>query len=73
MCGASPQRSRLPVLIHVKSAGRAPPLNTDDLKKGGSMPTETAIVVAAIVAVFAIYMAALMWADFYTRNYRPPH
>jgi hypothetical protein len=37
------------------------------------MPTETAIVIAAIVAVFAIYAAALMWADFYTRNYQPPH
>ncbi len=36
------------------------------------MPTETAIVVAGIVAVFVIYAAALMWGDFYTRNYRPP-
>jgi len=37
------------------------------------MPTETVIVVAAIVAVFAIYAAALIWADFYTHNYNPPH
>lgn len=37
------------------------------------MQTETAIVIAAIVAVFAIYGATLIWADFYTRNYRPPH
>jgi hypothetical protein len=37
------------------------------------MPTETAIIVAAIVAVFAIYAGVLMWADFYTRDYQPPH
>jgi hypothetical protein len=30
------------------------------------MPTETAIIVAVIVAIFAIYAAALAWADFYT-------
>ena len=35
------------------------------------MPTETAVVVAAIVAMFAIYAAALISADFYTRNYHP--
>jgi hypothetical protein len=33
------------------------------------MPTETAIVIAGIVLVFAV---ALAWADFYTRNYRAP-
>jgi hypothetical protein len=32
------------------------------------MPTETAIIVATIVAVFAIYAAALAWADFYTSH-----
>jgi hypothetical protein len=31
------------------------------------MLTETAVVVAAIVAMFAIYAAALIWADFYTQ------
>jgi len=35
------------------------------------MPTETAVVVAAIVAMFAIYATALIWADFYTRNNHP--
>jgi hypothetical protein len=40
---------------------------------GVAMPTETAIVVAAIVAAFAIYAATLIWADLYTRNYQPPH
>lgn len=34
------------------------------------MPTETAIVVAAIVAVFAAYAVALAWGDFYT-SHRP--
>ena len=37
------------------------------------MPTETAVVVAAIVAMFAIYATALIWADFYTRNSHLPH
>jgi hypothetical protein len=34
------------------------------------MPTETAIIIAAIVAAFVIYAAALAWADFYT-HHRP--
>ena len=33
------------------------------------MPTETAIVVAGIVLVFAVFAVTLAWADFYTRNY----
>ena len=32
------------------------------------MPTETAIVIAAIVAAFAVYAAVLAWADFYTHH-----
>lgn len=32
------------------------------------MPTETAIIVAAIVTAFAIYAVALAWADFYTSH-----
>jgi hypothetical protein len=36
------------------------------------MPTETAIVIAGIVVVFAVFAGALAWADFYTRNYRAP-
>jgi len=32
------------------------------------MPTETALVVAGIVAVFAIFALALAWADFRTRH-----
>jgi hypothetical protein len=34
------------------------------------MPTETAIIVAAIVAAFAIYAATLAWADYYS-HYQP--
>jgi hypothetical protein len=36
------------------------------------MPTETAIIVAAIVLAFAIYAAALAWADFYSHNHHQP-
>jgi hypothetical protein len=36
------------------------------------MPTETAIVIAGIVLVFAVFAAALAWASFYTRNFRAP-
>ena len=32
------------------------------------MPTETAVVVAGIVAVFMIYAGVLMWADYYTNK-----
>lgn len=32
------------------------------------MPTETAIIVAAIVIASAIYATALAWADFYTSH-----
>lgn len=36
------------------------------------MPTETAIVIAGIVLVFAAFAIVLAWADFYTRNIRAP-
>jgi hypothetical protein len=36
------------------------------------MPTETAIIIAGIVLVFAVFIVVLAWADFYTRNYRAP-
>jgi hypothetical protein len=36
------------------------------------MPTETAIVIAAIVAVFVTYGIALAWADHYTRGHGQP-
>ncbi len=36
------------------------------------MPTETAIVVAALVITFAVFTVAMMWADFYTRDCRTP-
>ena len=35
-----------------------------------AMPTETAIIIAGIVLVFAVFIVVLAWADFYTRNYR---
>ena len=36
------------------------------------MPTETAIVIAGIVLVFAVFAISLAWADQYTRDYRAP-
>lgn len=36
------------------------------------MPAETVIVVAAIVAAFALLAVPLAWADFYSRNVRTP-
>jgi hypothetical protein len=36
------------------------------------MPIETAIIVAGIVLVFAAFIVALAWVDYYTRNYRAP-
>ena len=39
---------------------------------GSAMPTETAIVIAGIVLVFAVFAVTLAWADFYTRNCRAP-
>jgi len=36
------------------------------------MPTETAIVIAGIFAVFAVFALVLAWADFRTRGYRAP-
>jgi hypothetical protein len=32
------------------------------------MPTETIIIVAAIVAVFAVFMITVAWADRQTRH-----
>lgn len=36
------------------------------------MPTETAIMVAGIVVIFAVFAISLGWAAFYTRNVRTP-
>jgi len=36
------------------------------------MPTETALVVAAIIAVFVMFASVLGWGDHYTSK-RPPH
>jgi hypothetical protein len=36
------------------------------------MPTETAIVVAGIVLMFAAFVVTLAWADYYTRDTLAP-
>jgi len=56
--------------MHIKTAGGVPP-NIQLICRGTlAMPAETAIIIAAIVAAFVIYAAALAWADFYT-HHRP--
>jgi hypothetical protein len=32
------------------------------------MPTETVVIIAAIIAAFVIYAATLAWADFYSHH-----
>lgn len=32
------------------------------------MPADTIVVVVAVVCVFAVFAATLMWADLYTRQ-----
>jgi hypothetical protein len=36
------------------------------------MPTETAVIVAGIISVFAAFIVALAWVDYYTRGVRTP-
>jgi len=36
------------------------------------MPTETAIVVAALVVIFAVFALAMAWGDIHTRKVRTP-
>ena len=36
------------------------------------MPTETVIVIAGVVAVFAVFAVVLAWIDFHTRDVRVP-
>jgi len=59
-------------LIHVKDAA-SPPINGDPAQFGGlEMPTETAIMIAGIVLVFAVFAIALAWVDFFARDFRAP-
>lgn len=37
------------------------------------MPTQTAIAVAGIILVFAIFAFSLAWADYYTRGFKRPN
>ena len=34
------------------------------------MPTETMVIVAGVVAMFAAFAIALAWASFHTRNFQ---
>ena len=37
------------------------------------MPTESAIVLAGVILVFAVFAVSLAWADHYMRGTRGPH
>jgi hypothetical protein len=59
-------------LIHIKT-GRNPSINLSCKEAMGFvMPTETAIVVAGVVCIFAFFAAALAWVDYYSRGVRTP-
>ena len=36
------------------------------------MPAQTAIVIAGIILVFAIFAVTMAWVDYYTRGVRTP-
>ena len=36
------------------------------------MPTQTAMVIAGIILVFAIFAVTMAWVDYYTRGVRTP-
>jgi hypothetical protein len=58
-------------LIQIKTS-RSRRFNFHDRKGGLAMPTETAIAVAGIVLVFAVFAVALAWAEYKTRGVRSP-
>jgi hypothetical protein len=60
------------VLIHVKDAANAPIHGARAQFGGIKMPTETAIMIAGIVLVFAVFAISLAWVDFFTRDFRAP-
>jgi hypothetical protein len=60
-------------LIWIKAtAGYRPSFFRGSKIGGDAMPTETAIVIAGIVLVLAVFAISLAWADYYTRGYRAP-
>ncbi len=43
------------------------------VKRGAfAVPTQTAIAVAGVVLVFAVFAISLAWADYYTRGFKRP-
>lgn len=60
-------------LIYLKAvSGERPIVLAFGKKRGATMPTETVIVVAGIILMFAVFAVTLAWADHYARNYRAP-
>jgi hypothetical protein len=60
--------------MQVKAASGERPSFANNLekKRGLAMPTETVIVVAALVLAFAIFTVSMIWGDIYTRKCRTP-
>jgi hypothetical protein len=56
--------------MHIKIAGNRRPSIYFIGRGTLAMPTETAVFIAAIIAAFVIYAAALAWADYYS-HHRP--
>ena len=57
-----------PALMHIITLRGAHSNLPSVRKREPAMPTETVIIVTLIVAVFAIYAAALGRADYYTHH-----
>lgn len=66
-----PWRPPEPGLISIKDAGSIPSIMPQNEAKGMKMPTEAFLVSVAVVAMFVVFAAALMWADHQTRDLRP--
>jgi hypothetical protein len=56
-------------LIQIKDA-RAGAVTVSLLETERHMPTETIVIVSAIVGAFFVFGAALYWAERRTRNFR---
>jgi hypothetical protein len=54
--------------MHINFAGGMRSIILIIRRRTPDMPTETAVIIAAIIAAFVIYAATLAWADFYSHH-----
>jgi hypothetical protein len=54
--------------MHINFAGGMRSIILIICRRTPDMPTETAVIIAAIIAAFVIYAATLAWADFYSHH-----